>query len=118
MDIEIKKLSVDELNNKIQHNPDLVVINILSKQGYEDCHIKHSMNISIEILKEKSKKWKKDKEIVVYCDGHDCSTGIDTFNLLQQMGFKNIYSYDGGMEEWHAKDYPVNGPCELKDPKE
>lgn len=114
MNGEIKNLTADELYKKLQKNHDLVILNILSKKGYEDCHIKNCINISLNVLDEFAKKWSKNKEIIIYCSGHDCTDEPNIFDILKQMGFNNIYSYDGGMDEWHRKHYPVNEPCELE----
>ena len=112
--LEIKKLTAEQLKNKIEQNPDLIVINVLTRDDYENCHIKDSINISFETLKDKLKHWDKNKEIVVYCADNDCSISQESFELLAKMGFNNVWAYEGGMREWHEKGYPTKGPCLLK----
>ncbi len=114
--VEIKTINAEELKKKIENNPELIIINILSRADYdyEDCHIKNSINISFEILEEKVKSWQKNKEIVVYCSDYDCNLSENIFEFLAKKGFKNVWGYDEGMSEWHKKCYPVESSCGLK----
>ena len=48
----------------------------------------------------------KEKRIVVYCDGGECELSHDLSNDLINFGFKNVYIYTGGWEEWSTTDYP------------
>jgi len=112
----IKTINAEELKKKIETNPDLIIVNIISGKDfdYEDCHIKQSINISLEILKEKIKNWDKNKEIVIYCPDYDCYLSENIFEFLQKEGFNKVIGYDGGMSEWHKKCYPVEPTCGLK----
>ncbi len=104
---DIKKLTAKELNDKIKQNSDLIVINVLTRNTYEDCRIKNSMNISFEELQKHVEKWNKNKEIVLYCSDFDCNLDKNVFEFLDKKGFKNLFGYEGGMTEWRKNDYPV-----------
>ncbi len=50
----------------------------------------------------------KEKPIVVYC-GAGGRSG-KTSDLLQELGFKEIYDLTGGFNQWKAEDYPIAKP--------
>ena len=46
-----------------------------------------------------------DTEIVLYCGGGYRSALAG--DALQQMGYTNVISMDGGIGEWHARGFPL-----------
>ena len=47
----------------------------------------------------------REAEIVLYCGGGYRSALAG--DALQQMGYTNVISMDGGIGEWHARGYPL-----------
>jgi len=107
----IAVISAEDLKKKIKTNPDLVVINVLTKESYDDCHIKGSINIVLTELEEKVKALDKTKSFVVYCANYECSASRRAFELMRGFGFDNVVTYEGGTEEWKEKGFPTEGPC-------
>lgn len=95
-----------------QKKSGLVVINVLDKDLYDDCHIKGSINVPYENLEKFVQDLDKDSsEIVVYCSNYMCSTSGVAAKQLTQMGFKHVWAYEGGTAEWHQMGLPVEGTC-------
>lgn len=49
----------------------------------------------------------KDSKIVFYCSNVDCPASAKSAAKAASLGFKNIYKYPGGIEEWLEKGLPV-----------
>jgi len=47
----------------------------------------------------------KDEAILLYCGGGYRS--VLAADALQQMGYKNVVSMDGGIKEWRDTGYPM-----------
>lgn len=47
----------------------------------------------------------KDKEIIVFCQGWDCSKSPKVAAMLKEAGYKNVKLYQAGYPEWSKKDY-------------
>lgn len=88
----------------------LVVINVLDKELYEDCHIKGSINMPFESIGQCVDLVGKDAEIVVYCSNYMCATSEYASKKLQELGFRRVRIYEGGTAEWYQKGFPVEGP--------
>jgi len=90
----------------------LRVINVLSPDVYEDCHIKGSINVPYDSLADYAKDVPKDTELVVYCASYRCPMSKRAWHLLKDQGFTNIKAYEGGAAEWYSLGHPTEGPAE------
>ena len=94
----------------------LVLVNVLAKEYFDDCRIAGSINLSMDELKDyATKNWDKNlTHIVVYCGNYMCTASGDSAKMLikEDLGFKNVWAYEGGSAEWKHKGYPVEGPCQ------
>lgn len=97
-----------------------VVVNVLDKKYYDDCHIVSpsiaSINVPMEQLQEYALDvthgWNKDTTtIIVYCGNYKCLASGESAKMLKELGFKNVWAYEGGIAEWKYLGYPVEGTC-------
>lgn len=101
-----------------QENPDLYVINVLDKDQYEDCRIAGSINVPFEEVEAFAKDLDRKSEIVVYCANYSCTASSAAAQKLKEMGFENVWAYEGGTTEWYQMGlkaegkYPVLGTCQ------
>lgn len=75
------------------------LIDVRSKQEYEEYHLLGSINIPLlEIEKNCEKiKLKKEDTIIVYCQsGYRSKKAAE---ILQKQGYKNVYEIKGGLNE-------------------
>lgn len=89
----------------------LLVLNILDAELYQDCHIPGSVNVPFETLESYAQKLSHDQEIVVYCANYACTASKMAAEQLAKMGFKHVYAYEAGMAGWLQSKLPVNGPA-------
>ncbi len=89
----------------------LLVINVLSPKYYHDCRIKGSINVPADELTAYAKDLDRDTPIVVYCASYKCPVSAKAWKLLHDMGFKNIWAYEGGMNEWYHAGFALEGAC-------
>ena len=89
-----------------------VVINVLSKELYDDCHIKGSISVPFDDTEEYVlNNIDKNADIILYCSNYLCTaSGYMTKKLIEH-GFKHVWAYEGGTAEWYQQRMPVNGLC-------
>jgi rhodanese-related sulfurtransferase len=78
---------------------------------YAAGHIKGAYNIPFdgdESYREILNKFSKEEIIVVYCGGTDCDLSIYLGNELFEKGFKRVYVFFGGWNEWRNNNYPID----------
>lgn len=88
-----------------------IIINVLPRSSYDDCHIKGSINVPLDDLEDYVAEFDKNQEIIVHCAKYDCPISRKAFRLLKMLGFGNVKAYEGGIVEWFQLGYPVEGPC-------
>jgi len=96
---------------KKKGKPDLLVVNVLDQELYNDCHIKGSINVPFEQLDEFAKKLDKNTQVVIYCSNYQCTASFLGARMLKQMGFRNVWAYEAGMAGWYQDKLPVEGSC-------
>ena len=92
----------------------LRVINVLTPEYYEDAHIKGSINVPLKELKDFAQHTDKQVPLVVYCVGYVCPASAQAWHTLHELGFQEVYAYEGGMNEWYHAGLPTEGPCKEK----
>lgn len=109
---EIPICSAEELASMMEAKPDLVVMNVLPENLYNDCHIVGSISVPLKNLVDSVAGWDRDTEIVVYCALDVCDAGQKAYVLLTLMGFTNVIDYENGIKEWFQLGYPTAGPAQ------
>lgn len=91
-----------------------LVINVLSREAYDDCHISGSVNVPRDQLEQYLRPFDREAtDIVVYCTQVNCALSKQAWYIAHDMGFKQVKAYEGGIREWFQKGYPVRGVCKL-----
>lgn len=99
--------------------PKAYIVNVLSKELYDDAHIEGSINAPFEKLTEIAQKWNKNVPVVLYCSNYLCTASKQGVGMLKEMGFESVRAYEGGTAEWYQlgkKDpsFVVKGPAQQK----
>ena len=92
----------------------LVIINVLDKPDFDDCHIAGSINITFDEFEAKIPSLHKNNHYVLYCADYMCMSSGFCAKLLKDAKFEHVWAYEGGMAEWYQKGYPCQGPAEME----
>ena len=49
----------------------------------------------------------KDEKIIIYCEGDQCEVSKRLAGEFQKLGYKKIWVYLGGWEEWEKNNFPI-----------
>jgi rhodanese-related sulfurtransferase len=99
----MKKINEKELKKILEENPDVMLINVLPEDSFEQEHIPKSINIPLEngFLNEvESQVADKDELVIVYCASTQCSASTEAAKQLEEKGYQNVHDFKGGMQEW------------------
>jgi rhodanese-related sulfurtransferase len=87
----------------------LVVVNVLDKELFDDCHIAGSINIPLDELDQKMDSIARDADLVFYCSNYQCTGSGYAAAKFREKGFENVRVYEGGMAEWYQAGLPIEG---------
>ena len=109
---DVDTISREELKGKLDRGDDFKLAMALSPWAFEAKHIPGSINIaSGEQGPGPMTEWVilPADEIVVYCTGGDCMSSLQAYKRLVELGFTNVRHYAGGLSDWEAAGYPLEG---------
>lgn len=89
-----------------------LVINVLDRSLYDDCHIPGSIQVDFDKVEAYVSKLSKELPIIVYCSNYACMTSHFVVKRLSEKGYTHACVYSGGMAEWFQAGYPVEGPAQ------
>ena len=104
----IKKILNRSMNNKeisyqtakqiINENQDTILLDVRSKQEYEEGHLPGSVSLCLYDIEEKAPNLLTDKKqtIITYCSSGGRSK--EAQEMLEAMGYENVYSLKGGLD--------------------
>jgi rhodanese-related sulfurtransferase len=76
-------------------------------------HIPKAINLPIgefeQMYDKISPLLTEDKAIIIYCIGIHCIDSSLLAKELYQKGYREIFVYKKGMEEWQELGYPIEG---------
>ena len=103
------KISKEKLKQKLDNNNEnFHLVEVLKPDSYSKMHIKGAINIPLESIgREAKEKFSTDDEIVVYCSDKDCTASPKAADKLEELGYKNVYHYQGGKKEWSEAGLPT-----------
>ena len=88
----------------------ILFIDARDPEEFEDGHISGAINLpyfSIDEYISRLDKVDKTDPVVAYCEGADCDMSIRLGNELFARGYKKVFVFFGGWEEWEKAKYPV-----------
>jgi rhodanese-related sulfurtransferase len=101
-----KTIDREELKRRIESGDDFVLIEVLGKKEFKRRHIKGAVNFPLRRIGHVAKKrFKPETEIVVYCADVKCQASHQAAQKLEDIGFKNVYDYEGGKKDWVEAGY-------------
>jgi rhodanese-related sulfurtransferase len=80
-------------------------------EEYSEGHIKGAINIPFdgdESYRSVLNSFSKDEILVTYCSGTDCDLSILLGDELFNKGFKKVYIFFGGWNDWLERGYPIS----------
>lgn len=95
--LECREVSYKKLKEIMQKDTDAILLDVRSKQEFEEGHLDGSLNIPLYELKNQLEKLPdKNCTIMIYCaSGHRSKQAKEE---LEEIGYKNVYHLKNGLD--------------------
>jgi rhodanese-related sulfurtransferase len=106
----VEKIDVNSAQEYVAQHANAVVVDVRTPTEYEMSHITGAMNVNVQDddFESMVAALDKDKTYLVHCtrnpDNGRSSRALET---LQSLGFKNLYSLEGGYVAWKEAELPL-----------
>ena len=111
----IADIAVDEAIEFVAIHDDVVILDVRTPLEYEMSHITGAVNVDVqnESFEDNVIALDPGKTYIVHCTknpaGGRSSRALET---LQDLGFKNLYSLEGGYIAWQEAELPLTDPSD------
>lgn len=102
----MQTINREQLKNRLDHGDRLALVLAGDARTYEQVHIPGSVPFTGP---DTMQKIDPDEEVVVYCTNSVCYKSYDLVKFLLKQGYEKVSRYPGGLEEWDAAGYPLEG---------
>ena len=103
----MEEISREELKTKLDRGDEFKLVMTLAEWAYMVSHIPGSINVNN--IAQGERLLDIDDEIVVYCSDEQCVASQATYHYLVRNGYNNVRRYSGGLVDWEAAGYPLEG---------
>lgn len=102
------RLDVEQPDNEDPYQG-FALVNVLDPEHFAREHIPGSINIPAGDEREFEKRYRAQKEIIVYGASPECNAAASVAQELARRGFVNVFDYDGGLSRWKEAGHEVEG---------
>lgn len=97
-------ITVEQLQSVQDRNSDLLLVNTLSAEDFEETKIPGAVNIPQEadefVDTVERRAGGKDATVVVYCASAECQSSTEAARKLERAGFEKVFDFEGGYAAW------------------
>ena len=112
---DVREIMPWDLDERLQENPDLLIVDVREPQEFEAMHIAGSINVPRGIL-ESACEWDyeetvpelvqaREREVVVVCRSGYRS--VLAAHSMQVLGYRDVVSLQTGLRGWKDYDQPL-----------
>jgi rhodanese-related sulfurtransferase len=105
----IREVTIDETRERMATNPDARLIDVREDNEWDVARAAGAEHLGKGIIERDIEATVPDKstEVVLYCGGGYRSALVA--DVLQNMGYNNVFSMAGGWKAWKDSGAPVEG---------
>jgi rhodanese-related sulfurtransferase len=103
----IKEVNVAQTRDRLKENPDAKLVDVREDDEWNAAHAAASIHLGKGIIERDIETIVPDKstELILYCGGgYRSALAAD---VLQNMGYTNVFSMAGGWKAWKESDAPI-----------
>ena len=105
--LEVNTINVHELKKRLDANLGLRLIDVREDYEWQAIRIPGAVHIPKNELTDRIESNTPDRECPIYLHCRGGVRSLDAAQYLLQMGYKEVYSIDGGIAEWEHSGYPT-----------
>lgn len=88
---------------------DTVVLEVLPEPYWAKEHLPGALNLPIDEIDALAPRLLAsiDTPVILYCADRACRNSTQAAARLEQLGYRRVFTYEGGKQDWMEADGPV-----------
>lgn len=103
---DIRTIDRDELKTLLDEGADIKLVMTLHEWAFDAMHIPGSIQVDPRTAAD---ELDPNDTIIVYCSDEACVASQFAYRALVEHGYTNVRRYAGGLSDWQAAGYPLEG---------
>jgi rhodanese-related sulfurtransferase len=106
----VRELTVEDVKAKLDQQEKFHLVDVREESEWAKDHLPGAIHLGKGVIERDIEQRLPDPqaELVLYCGG-GFRSALAADNL-QKMGYKKVFSMDGGIRGWRDKGYPLTKP--------
>jgi rhodanese-related sulfurtransferase len=103
-------ISVDAVTEFVEQNENVVILDVRTPAEYDISHVPGAININVqdELFIDVASRLDSHKTYIVYCTKNPVGgRSMTALGKLQELGFRDLYSMQGGHIAWSEARLPM-----------
>lgn len=106
---QVRRMTIDELKARIDSAKPYILADARDVDSYDDAHIPGAIPIPVEDVGRLADNYDRDLDVITYCGSYECQASTMAAKEYLKKGFKHVWDYKGGIQEWVEYGNPVEG---------
>ena len=104
---KVKTISVHELKKRLDSTPNLCIIDVREDHEWQEQHIPWALHIPKDQVSDVIHAKIPDYNCPIYLHCRGGVRSVYAANCLLDLGYKDVYSVEGGIIEWEKSGDPI-----------
>lgn len=100
-------VSVQEVNKAMDIKEKVTIVDVRRPEEYKEGHLKNSILLTLDKIDAKALQTLHDKDQLLYVYCRTGKRSAQAAAQLQQIGYTNVHSMDGGIVAWQNSGFPI-----------
>ena len=105
----VQEVSIDQVKARLDRGEKFLLVDVREESEYAKDHLPGAIHLGKGIIERdiEERAPELSTPLILYCGGgYRSALAADN---LQEMGYTNVLSMDGGIRGWREKQYPLSG---------
>lgn len=105
----MQTISRDDIKKLLDEQANIALVEVLPKKEFAAGHLPGAISIPLETIRSAAPGLLRDRsqQIITYCTSTDCPNSTKAAEELESMGYKNVYEYVEGKDDWKKAGLPL-----------
>jgi rhodanese-related sulfurtransferase len=104
----VRTISIEALVAWLESPEPPRLIDVLSAEHFRSVHLPRAENIPRDQLAVRApQEIDPGEPVVVYCSDRDCRESPRAAAILEELGYREVFHFAGGITEWRRRGLPV-----------
>lgn len=103
----LPQITAESIKRAMDNRENFVILDVRTRDEYQEGHIKGSILLPVDEVKEKVTKILSDKDQKLYIYCRSGGRSAKAASEMKKLGYTNVHNMQGGMMAWENKGFPI-----------